>query len=245
MALGMSGSTWIDAMRKTTLNFIVDLAAWVVILLLAATGLVVRYVLPAGSGGRGGGSQLLLWGLGRHDWGAVHFWASVALGGLVVLHIVLHWSWVCTTTRRHLPSFAQWPSSTSKTLQNLYGIGLLCAATLLTFAFVWFSQASVVAQPGQGRGRGYGRHGMTAGPQKSASVTEAADTGGIDPADYHIRGSMTLDEVANIAAVSVDQLKGVLGIAEDVPAFERIGRQARGRGLSMADIRQMLLTNGH
>jgi len=241
----MNGSARNYSMRKTTLNFIVDLAAWVAMILLAATGLIVRYALPAGSGGRGGGSQLALWGLGRHDWGAVHFWMSVALGGLVVLHIVLHWSWVCTTTRRHLPSFAQWSSSTSKTLQNLYGIGLLCAATLLTFAFVWFSQASVVAQPGHGGGRGYGRHGMTAGPQQSVSVTEAAHTGAIDPADYHIRGSMTLDEVANIAAMSVDQLKRVLSINEDVPATERIGRQARARGLSMADVRQMLLTNGH
>ncbi|MBC8874703.1 MAG: DUF4405 domain-containing protein [Planctomycetes bacterium] len=230
-------------MRRTTLNFIVDLAAWVVILLLAATGLVVRYVLPAGSGGRGGGSELLLWGLGRHDWGAVHFWLSVALGGLVVLHIVLHWSWVCTTTRRHLPSFAQWTPSTSQTLQNLYGIGLLCAATLLTFAFVWFSQASVVAQPGQGGGRGYGRHSMATRPWQNAGVTEAIQANSVHPADCHIRGSMTLDEVADIAAVSVDQLKHVLGIAEDVPASERIGRQARARGLSMADVRQMLLTN--
>jgi hypothetical protein len=238
----MGGSIRSDAMRRTTLNFIVDLAAWVAMILLAATGLIVRYVLPAGSGGRGGGSQLLLWGFGRHDWGALHFWLSIALGVLVVLHIVLHWSWVCATTRRHLPSFARWPSSTSKTVQNLYGIGLLSMAALLTFAFVWFCQASVVAGPSQGGGRGYGRHNMTARPGQSADVTEAAHTSDLHPADYHIRGSMTLQEVADIADMSVDQLKDILGIAEDTPATERIGRQARAHDLSMADVRWMLLT---
>ena len=227
-------------MRKVTLNFIIDLAACVVMILLAATGLVVRYVLPAGSSGRGGGSQALLWELGRHDWGAVHFWLSVALGVLIVLHIVLHWTWVCTTTRRYLPSFAQWPSSTSKGVQNLYGIGLLCAATLLTFAFVWFCEASVVVRPGQGGGRGLGRHSTTAGLWQNAAATEANHANSVRPGDDHIRGSMTLQEVANIAGMSTDQLKRVLGIAENVPASERIGRQARDRGLSMVDVRKML-----
>lgn len=232
-------------MRRTTLNFIVDLAAWVAMILLGATGLIVRYVLPAGSGGRGGGSQLLLWGFGRHDWGALHFWLSIALGVLIVLHIVLHWNWVCATTRRHLPSFARWPSSTSKTVQNLYSIGLLSMATLLTFAFVWLCQSSVVAGPGHGGGRGNGRHGMTTRPWQSADVTEAVHTSNEQPADDHIRGSMTLQEVAGIADMNVDQLKRILGIAEDVPAFERIGRQARARGLGMADFRRMVLTSRH
>jgi hypothetical protein len=229
-------------MRKLTVNFVVDLAACVAMILLAATGLIIRYVLPAGSGGRGGGSQLLLWGFGRHDWGALHFWLSVALGVLIVLHIVLHWSWVCATTRRHLPSFAQWPSSTSKTVQNLFGVGGLCAATLLTLAFVWLCQTSVVTGPGHGGGRGYGRHGMTTRPWQNANATEAVRKGNVHPADDHVRGSMTLQEVASMADVSVDQLKRILGMVEDVPAFEQIGRQARAHGLSMVDVRRMLLS---
>jgi hypothetical protein len=186
---------------------------------------------------------LLLWGFGRHDWGAIHFWLSIALGVLIVLHIVLHWSWVCATTRRHLPSFAQWPSSTSKIVQNSYCIGLFGAATLLTFAFVWYCQASVVAGPGHGGGRGYGRQNTIARPWQDADETKAVYTSNVQPNGYHIRGSMTLQEVANVAAMSVDETKRVLGIAEDIPAWEQIGRQARTRGLSMADVRRMLLTN--
>jgi hypothetical protein len=175
--------------------------------------------------------------------GSIHFWLSIALGVLIVLHIVLHWSWVCATTRRYLPSFAQWPSSTSKIVQNLYGIGLLGTATLLTFAFVWFCQASVVTRPGHGGGRGYGRQSTIARPWQDADETKAVHTSNVQPDGHHIRGSMTLQQVADIAAMSVDETKRVLGIAEDIPAGERIGRQARARGLSMADVRRMLLTN--
>lgn len=197
-------------MRKQTMNFYIDLAACVVMILLAATGLILRYVLLPGSGGRGGGSQLLLWGLGRHDWGGLHVWLSIALGVLIVLHLVLHWSWVCATTRRCLPSFAQWPSSTPKAVQNLCGIGLLCAATLLTFAFVWFCQASVVAGPVQGGGRGYGRHGMSFRSSQNAGATEVVHTSDVYPVDYHVRRSMTLEEVEYLHGGITDRASGTV-----------------------------------
>lgn len=38
-------------MRRTTLNFIVDLIGFVDLLLLAATGAIMKWVLPPGWGG--------------------------------------------------------------------------------------------------------------------------------------------------------------------------------------------------
>ena len=102
-------------MRRVTLNFIVDLVGFVDLLLLAATGSVMRWVLPPGSGGGGGGrgygfrggrglgpgagqvKQLL--GLGRHDWGDVHFVLALLFVLLILVHIVLHWAWIKTCAR--------------------------------------------------------------------------------------------------------------------------------------------------
>ncbi|MHC4142953.1 MAG: DUF4405 domain-containing protein [Planctomycetota bacterium] len=83
-------------MRKNTVNFLVDLATLLAILAMTGTGLILKYSLPPGSGGRG----LVLWGLGRHDWGGIHFWIAVGLGLLLVVHLVLHWPWVVATFRR-------------------------------------------------------------------------------------------------------------------------------------------------
>ena len=97
-------------MRRTTLNFIMDLIGFFNLLLLATTGAVMKWVLPPGSGGGGGGhgygfrggrgpgpgagqvKQLL--GLGRHDWGDVHFILAVLFVLLILVHIVLHWGWI-------------------------------------------------------------------------------------------------------------------------------------------------------
>ncbi len=89
-------------MKRSTVNFVVDLASFVDLLGLAATGVIMKWVLPPGSGGLGqelhggaGGEHIKqLWGLGRHDWGAVHFWYAVIFVVLMVVHIVLHWTWI-------------------------------------------------------------------------------------------------------------------------------------------------------
>jgi len=40
-------------MKRTTLNFVVDLFSFVILTSLAATGSIMKFVLPPGSGGRG------------------------------------------------------------------------------------------------------------------------------------------------------------------------------------------------
>jgi len=76
-------------MKRTSLNFLVDAIALAAFVLLAATGVLVRYVLPAGSG-----HFSTIWGLNRHGWGTLHFWIAVILLGTLALHLFLHWRWV-------------------------------------------------------------------------------------------------------------------------------------------------------
>ncbi len=92
-------------MRRTTLNFIVDALGFADLLFLATTGVIMRWVLPPGSGGghargfRGGrppaeANDLL--GLGRHDWGNIHFVLALLFVLLILVHLVLHWTWIKT-----------------------------------------------------------------------------------------------------------------------------------------------------
>ncbi len=92
-------------MKRTTLNFVVDSAGFLNLLLLAGTGAILKWVLPPGSGGghgrafRGGRGQQeteLLLGLGRHDWGDIHFVLAMLFLLLVLVHLCLHWSWIKT-----------------------------------------------------------------------------------------------------------------------------------------------------
>jgi hypothetical protein len=77
-------------MRKPDLNFTIDLMIFAFFLLLASTGLLIYFILPAGHG------YLTVWGMNRHDWGDIHFWVALIFLGLVFTHIGLHWNWIKT-----------------------------------------------------------------------------------------------------------------------------------------------------
>ncbi len=76
-------------MRRASMNLVVDAVAFVAFVLLTATGVLIRYVLPPGSG-----RFSTLWGLDRDGWGQFHFWIAVLLLVSLGLHLFLHWRWV-------------------------------------------------------------------------------------------------------------------------------------------------------
>lgn len=95
----MKRSTWIST---------VDVLAFASFLLLIATGLLIRYVLPPGSGdleAHGGGGRAagrpvaLVWGLTRHEWGSLHFWLAVLFLVVIALHLFIHWKWILVSFR--------------------------------------------------------------------------------------------------------------------------------------------------
>lgn len=89
--------------RRTTANFIVDLISFIDLLGLACTGFIIKYILPPGSGGghgygyrggRGAGEVKALLSMTRHEWGDIHFYMSVVFIVLMLVHLVLHWTWI-------------------------------------------------------------------------------------------------------------------------------------------------------
>ncbi len=91
-------------MKRTTVNFIVDLISFISLLGLVITGFIIKYILPPGSGGGHGGgfrggrgpseNVKALWSMTRHEWGDIHFYLSVAFVVLMLVHLILHWTWI-------------------------------------------------------------------------------------------------------------------------------------------------------
>ncbi|MBD3617920.1 MAG: DUF4405 domain-containing protein [Gammaproteobacteria bacterium] len=78
-------------MKKPRINFLVDIAAFAAFVFMAATGVLLVYTLPPGSG-----RWATVWGLSRHQWGDVHLWLAVIFLAIVALHVVLHWRWLAS-----------------------------------------------------------------------------------------------------------------------------------------------------
>lgn len=219
-------------MRKNMLNFVVDVLTLLVMFVMVVTGLVIRFVLPPGTGGRHGGHGLLFWGMGRHGWGDVHFWASVVLGVLLVVHVALHWSWVCLTIYRLFGG--QNAERLSAARRGLYGAGFLIALTILFGAFIW--AAKNVVQEVQSAD-----HVEDQSSRSEADTIEADGEHGHESARYRIHGSMTLSEVGDATGVAVATLKSELGIPQQVSADERLGRLGREYGFSVSKVRDLVV----
>lgn len=218
-------------MRRNMLNFLVDVVTLLAIFAMVATGLVIRFTLPPGTGGRHGGGGLVLWGMGRHDWGDVHFWASVILGVLLAIHVALHWSWVCAMVRRWLGGKDVGDLSAAK--RNLYGLGFLAALVIIFGGFVWY--ADVAARPIQAPERADDRP-----EHPGADTLETGREEDHDMGHELIRGSMTLAEVEDATGVTAATLKSELGLPPETVADERLGRLGRQYGFNMDKVRSIV-----
>lgn len=112
-------------MRKPAWNFVIDSAAFTACLVLVSTGLIMYLVLPPGSG------HLQIWGMNRHGWGDIHFWAAIAFITFIVIHLIMHWSWIkCMVSGRDKGSAA------SKKRMALFTIAILLLATAVSIPFL-------------------------------------------------------------------------------------------------------------
>jgi hypothetical protein len=134
----------IAKMTRTITNLWLDLVALALMVGLLLTGGIIHFVLPPGTG-----RSHLLFGLGRHDYGTIHFWGAVVSLGLLVLHLTMHWSYVCGVIAKSLGK-----EKLSARTQQMWGVGVLVITILLPIlGIAWAtSQVHVSKLPHRGCG---------------------------------------------------------------------------------------------
>ncbi len=78
-------------MSRTVINFLLDVALLTAFVALAATAVIIRFIFPVGTQA----DHWMLWGYGYDAWVGMLFnmLAVLALG--ILVHVMLHWNWVC------------------------------------------------------------------------------------------------------------------------------------------------------
>jgi len=138
---------------RNRLNFVVDLVTLLVMWGMLTTGLLMKYVLPPGSGGR-----LAVFDMNRHEWGDIHFYLAVILCGLLFVHLLLHWQWVCATAKRLFTAKESNGQTGSRALRIAWGLGLLVFLAAGTTATLW--QANRMVATPQEAPAGHRQHGQ-------------------------------------------------------------------------------------
>ena len=115
---GRTPWTWND------INLVLDV---ILLLLFAAecfAAVIVRHVFPPGPGAAG----WTLWGLDYDAWGGIQFGLLAALAGGILLHLMFHWSWVCTMVAGRWSGRPK--GRVDQGMQTIYGVILLISLLL-------------------------------------------------------------------------------------------------------------------
>ncbi|UCD11139.1 MAG: DUF4405 domain-containing protein, partial [Nitrospinaceae bacterium] len=72
-------------MKRSRINFIIDAIAFIGVVLLISTGVLMRFILLPGVE-RIERGPLHLWSMSRHQWGDVHFFIAMGLMVILALH---------------------------------------------------------------------------------------------------------------------------------------------------------------
>lgn len=233
---------------RTSTNYWLNLVSFIVMVGLAATGGLIHFVLPPGTG-----HWQTLFGLGRHDFGQVHFYLAVAAVLMLALHILLHWSWLCCVTAKKLGRRA--PSRHAQTLSGLF---LLFGVALLLGGSLFLASRMVERTATAKNGRTHGndrpravRHGVLRNTVEATIPphrTGPAHTGRKSTHEKHledcptgasINGRTSFEDAARICRLDVQQMRQYLALPGDIDENEQLGRLKRRFGFHIHDVRKL------
>lgn len=111
-------------LSKTDVNFWLDVMLLCVFLLLCWCSVIVRYVFPVATKTEG----WLLWGMDYLAWGDLQFVVLCTLAAGILLHVMLHWSWVCGVVASWRRKRSRAPvAKQDNGSRTLWGVALLIA----------------------------------------------------------------------------------------------------------------------
>jgi len=129
-------------MKRLLDNLLIDLVAAALTVGMAATGYILRFPLPPGSN-----KYLTLWGLSRHQWGDVHFWISLAMLGVILLHVGLHWQWIVVSVKR---KFSVTKAASGSALVTGLATILILGVALVLFGWAAHHGVEQITEPREG-----------------------------------------------------------------------------------------------
>ncbi|HKQ49966.1 MAG TPA: DUF4405 domain-containing protein [Phycisphaerae bacterium] len=123
-------------MSRQTINFLLDGTLLVAFLSLLWISVLLRAIFPEGTLAAGWS----LWGLGYDAWCKIQFAALLAFALCVLLHLILHWSWVCGFITGRLTRILGRRISTNESTRTAYGVTTLIAILSILGTLLFFAQ---------------------------------------------------------------------------------------------------------
>ncbi len=127
-------------MSRTAINFALDTLLLTITVALLFVSAVLRFVFPLATEADG----WRLWGHDYDGWANVQFGLLCLIAAAILLHVMLHWSWVCSVALTRLAGQTAKEAKLDDGTRTIYGVGLLIV--LLTLVGMSVAAASLMIQ---------------------------------------------------------------------------------------------------
>ena len=208
---------------RTGWKYLVDTLMFVCILGVAGIGLMMGFAIPEGPASAGGTKFFL--GIHRHQWGMIHLYLSIAFTALIVVHLVLSWSWIKGKAR----------SLFGRAWKGALGLTLL-AAILVPILF-WLATPKndpAYAEYGAGVGLRWRQEAAAGSPPSAFESQPAVPAGETPSAALAAHPEKTVEPAPATEPAAVEAPKAVSGHSEAATAAAVITGQMTFRDVERA-----------
>jgi hypothetical protein len=123
-------------MSRALLNFFLDVILLLITVTLIATTCVLFFVFPPATAAAG----WVLWGLDYDGWARLHFGLLAVIAFAILVHVMLHWNWVCSIIATRL---LRRSGNVDDGIQTLYGVSTLIVLVMVLSALIVAAQLSI------------------------------------------------------------------------------------------------------
>ena len=136
---------WVTLMRwsRSTINFLLDSFAFLVLLAVLWTRVITHVIVPPPVSGETG--SRVLWGWSFDRWDQLNFWLTMFFAVVILVHLVLHWTWVSHLIHQRVKSITKSRTVLDSGTQTVYGVGFLITVLMVLGGLLM--GAEVMAKP--------------------------------------------------------------------------------------------------
>jgi len=135
-------------LTRSAVNFLVDFSLLVTLCTVLWLTAVVQFVFPAGAESAG----WTLWGGSYARWQYYHLVATSVFALDVLLHLILHWTWVCGFFTSRLSKRLGRRITWDEGIKTLYGVGSLIGVLMILGTLLLAAELQIRAPRDAGGG---------------------------------------------------------------------------------------------